>query len=273
MGHTVMSVVILSSAFWISDGAWERQRPAEVSIDVFSPVSLGEPVFVRLVVRNPIDKVVEIDLGANGVGVIRFALISGAGKKELMPEIREGIEEVGFITVAPFSSLRRDLVLNRWCQFPKVGVYRFEATLSAPTKYSGGEGDVLYAQKMFDVEIVPRDEIRLRRRCEALSAILMARKPRMEAIEDSAARDGIRFMLDGACVPAAKRLLQSKMEKSTGLSWLKNIGDEESIKELMAVAQADDRYYGNIAKRFLIDLEPKIGNSELRDKVKDIIKK
>lgn len=104
----------------------------EVSISLAkSKPRLNEPVILVFSFKNNSNKVVQIDLGANGKHAFRFSMQYPDGQIVTLPRIPEPEFTVsGIVRIAPGGEYSQKLVLNEWTKMPVDGKYTLSSALA-----------------------------------------------------------------------------------------------------------------------------------------------
>jgi hypothetical protein len=126
-------------------------------------VTLHEPVIAELVLWNSSPAAVEINVGQASEKSYRFTVTRPNGEQVVAgkPLWAQGAEALTWMRTAkiePAQSYARSLLLNEW--FPFDGEGRYEVSVAVP----GVDGVA-----SFEIDVLPRDENRLRGVCERLA--------------------------------------------------------------------------------------------------------
>jgi hypothetical protein len=206
---------------------------AGISLE-FSSYTLGEPVRARLVVTNRMNTPVQLELGRDRKENFEFVLIRPDGERttsSALPE-REGMFELGKISVAAGGRFDQMLLLNEWTTFTELGTYVVEAKLTAPVRTDAGPVAVPALRQAF--AIAARDEVSLVQACERLVQELERAHSVREARDAAFALVAIQ---DPLTVPYLERALGSKKYvEAIALNGLAAIADASAVRVLIAVA-------------------------------------
>lgn len=211
-------LVLLSNATYAQSG----EEPA-ISIQLAlesDALSLGEPVFAKLRVRNESVKPVKVDFGRNFIGNI-YLVVNGlkASPPGLPPG--GGISFLGEAIVEPGTILTRRLLLGEWYDFDKEGSYVVRLVLTS---------NPIHVESAVALEVGARDSARLAEACESVSstAILPEAEPVLLAAK------ALSQVSDEACIPAMVRTLKESFHAKHGaIAGLARIGTAEAIQALV----------------------------------------
>ena len=237
LGYWFALGIILGTPIDMASSAY-AQSPAkfldwsiETSKEVFYP---GEPILLTLSINNKGDQEQEIYFGGDGIGAFSFEIfdsnstIIAEGKKIE----RYGISSFVSTRVPPSTTVKKSVVLNRWC-----------STLLAPQQYhvvcnvgyrlfsefGGNKGGPLHDIKLrLDIEIAELDNPKFKKILQGLieqesriSALTPKTNDRTEIREWSyakrIAREMIVFTESTIAIPDQLRILRT--EQNMRLKW------------------------------------------------------
>jgi len=183
-------------------------------------LTLGEPVFAVLRLRNESVKPVKVDFGRNSIGNI-YLVVNGfkASPPGLRPD--GGISFPGEATLEPGTILTRRLLLGEWYDFDKVGSYGIRLVLTS---------NPIHIESTVALEIGARDSARLAEACERVfsTAILPEAEPALLAAK------ALSQVSDEACIPVMVRTLKESFHAKEGaIAGLARIGTDEAIQALV----------------------------------------
>jgi hypothetical protein len=147
------------------------QGQVTLSTMVDEAVTLNEPVVFKYVVTNESDRPVSMDFGFDRIGVFDLEAIGPDGRWQAGREkIREGGSRTETFSVSARSTYSQTAVLNEWLDFSKIGSYAVTVKFRGRLQQSASGGFAGQQIREFAVQVLPRDEPRLRATCEALLA-------------------------------------------------------------------------------------------------------
>lgn len=214
-----------------------QERNTEVSFSLTDPVyTLGAPVFLEFELRNASNDVVRADLGENRQGTFAISVTSPGGTTtpQVSLPLVGGLQRSGDIVVSPGGSHRQRLLLNKWVDFPDIGVYLVEVTMINPVWDRTGRRVPMEPFRT-QVRILPRNEVRLRETCERLATEIENSISVEFAVEAAEALGHVR---ENLAVPYLKRALESrKYVESQVVGALERIGTREAVDVLIALLE------------------------------------
>lgn len=170
-------------------------------------VTLHEPVWIDLTIRNGSAKPVEVDLGHNAKSNLAFVVSTAAGARLALPHAsEEGLGVSGEITVEPGRSHTERYLLNEWYTFPDAGIYSIEASLSGAPR-PGRRAITTSAPQILTVIVAPRDETRLEAVAKQLAGTAIQEKNTEKRM---AAANALSLIDDPVAVPYLIQLLRSR---------------------------------------------------------------
>jgi len=198
-----------------------------------SVVSLHEPVYLQLSVRNELSESVHFDLGPQGKQTFEFAVIAPNGSV-----VRTAPPELGAYvmgrpddrpTLAPGDTFAKTMVLNEWYPFPAPGSYVVRAKLTAPVLTESGATLELPPPQEIPLQVKPRDPERLRVVCEELSKKVLGG----HAEEAKNAAFALSYVDDPIAVPYLGRVLKHGFfGLDHAIAGLVRIGTSEAVQAL-----------------------------------------
>jgi hypothetical protein len=233
-----------SSCRWILAGvAWvicatavaqsEDGVDAGISLE-FTSYTLGEPVRARLIVTNRMNTPVQLELGRDRKENFAFVLMRPDGERTTLSASseREGMFELGKISVAAGGRFDQMLLLNEWTTFNELGTYILEANLKTSVRTDAGQVVVPALRQAFVV--AARDEVSLKQTCERLVQELERARSVRQARDAAFALVAIQ---DPLTVPYLELALGSKKYvEAIALDGLAAIADASAVRVLIAIA-------------------------------------
>ncbi len=150
----------------------DEQEAVTLSTTLVERVTLHEPVVFKYVITNASSRPVAMDLGFDRLGAFEFEAIGPEARRQLgRINLREGASRTETLSVPARASYSQTGVLNEWLDFSKTGPYVITVTFRGRVQQGAALAGGLGPQaQVFSVEVLPRDEARLRAACEALFA-------------------------------------------------------------------------------------------------------
>lgn len=213
----------------------------EMSLEILTEeITLHEPVFLEVALVNSGSTPVQVDLGIDGVGNYRFALVDSEGKRlEGAVLSGEGFHFEDAVTLDAGGQHKRRLLLDRWIHVEEAGHYRLEGWFSGGV--TSAEGRQLPPPKAQSLafEVLPRSEDRLAETCRQLALTAI----RLQDMDQSlTAAEALSRVGDPIAVPALDQVLRSGFLPTQNLAvqGLKRIGNKAAVEALSdALHQGD----------------------------------
>lgn len=191
-------------------------------------VTLHEPVIAPLVLWNDSSAPVEVNVGQSSEESYRITITRPNGErvtagKPLWAQGPSALAGVKKATVAPGQSYTRSLLLNEWATFDRPGIYGVLITLPGAAGVAS-----------FEVEILPRDESRLRDTCERLD------KDRRERHSegDIDPMRALSFVADDVAIPYLVEIASTEYFGTVlGIEGLVRVGDLQAVSALASFPQ------------------------------------
>lgn len=219
----------------------ERKQLLSFSLEA-SSVSLHEPVFVDLSIRNHFTENIRLDLGFNREGNLDFIILEPDGT-----EVRArragggGFGRSAEVVVGPEEVYRQRVLLNQWYQPAHPGTCRVRLALDSPIlKESGAALNVNLSQEMV-LQVTPRDPSRLREVCQHLAETAMS--PSAEPALDAAR--ALSYVQDLVAAPYLAQLTErglfTVVMKPIALRGLARIASAEGLSRVVSTLGPADR--------------------------------
>jgi hypothetical protein len=221
------------------------QKPLVVSYEPESPVSLHEPIFVKLTIGNRLNEVIKFDLGKNDKSNFSVTVTRPNGSLVRVPRINEsGFGTIGKHSINPSGSYNGKLLMNEWFDFNEVGTYKVEISLDSPIQTVSSKRVDAQVNNIFTIQIEPRNPTKLQEKCEGLFKIIETSNNYSEVLEAATA---LSFINDEVAVPYLKKALNSRKPVGiTALTGLGRIANKEAtgiVKETLHDPRADVAAY------------------------------
>jgi hypothetical protein len=216
-------------------------------------VTLHEPVIAQLVLWNASPAAAEIDVGQWGEKSYRITVTRPNGEqvvagKPLWAHGAEALTRLRTVKVEPAQSYTRSLLLNEWFAFD--GVSPYEVSIAVP----GVDGVA-----SFEVDVLPRDENRLRGFCERLAKD----ETEQRWTGDLSPARVLSFVADDIAIPYLVKIgSAADLGSGMGVEGLVRIGDLQAVSALASFPQ------GN---RGLLQLLGSTGSEPVRAAIKEIL--
>ena len=202
----------------------------EISGD--ADITLREPIFLVVTLVNSGRDAVEVDLGVEGLGSYRFALVHADGRRVEAPAVSaEGFSFEDAVTLDAGEQYRKRLLLDRFLQVDAAGTYRLEARFTGAVTGAGGRQLSAPAAPPLVLEVQPRSEERLAETCRQLAATATALRDMGESL---IAAEALSRVGDPVAVAALGQVLASGFlpTQSFAVQGLKRIGDSAAVETL-----------------------------------------
>lgn len=213
----------------------QANAPDEVHISYSlqdSHSTVGQPLILRFTIQNRTSNTVTVNLGQDRKGNFDFTVGEPGGRTVRLPRFsRDGISQIGQVSVAPKQTFSEDLILNELWQFTKVGEYTLTARMSAPVTDDEGRTVLKDSGTELHFAVEPRDIASLEQVCAHLLDKIFASKTYSEASE---AASELAQVHDPSAVPYIEKALSSgKQVEPILIAGLERIGDEPATRVLI----------------------------------------
>jgi hypothetical protein len=246
----------------------------------FPSFTLSQPVRAQLTIVNRTNAPAKLSLGRDRKENFSFLLTRPDGSKSKLPPLpkREGLYDLGRVTLESGHKFEQKLLLNEWTTFKDEGTYVLEVTLTTPIESESGAVHVPTFRKVFDV--TARDDVKLHQVCEQLAGQIELSRSVREARESASALAAIR---DPLAVPYLERALASKKYvEIIAVDALANIANAGAIQVLKAVANESPQwppdantttgYRSMLANEALTRLAETASDEEIKDRLHKAIR-
>ena len=230
-------------------------------------ISLHEPVYIALEVRNGGSSDLHLDLGANReANFVVFVTDPNGRTTGPLRESAEGLSRIGKVTVSPTDTFRSKLLLSKLFSFTETGEYSVEVRLDSSAFDASDSNLSKQATSKVTLTVLPRSPQKLQTTAQELSEeAIHARsyETRLQAVS------ALSYMGDPVAVPYLKRVLQEgqqiQIEAAQGLARIEN---PEAIDALVAAetTTTNTELRGQL-KIILRDLLNKVQESDTRAKI------
>jgi hypothetical protein len=252
-----------------------------------SPITLGEPVALEVLMTNLMSQGITFSPGANFNSNFHFVISAPDGKQIDLPpnRTRIGLYSGRFIYLEPGQTYTQRLILNELYAFDSVGTYSISATWEIPTKNGETKAEFLpilandgldaderqVKSKILDLKVSPRDESMLRKRCAVL--LLKVQESGEENLRAASFAEELSYIKDPVAIPYLKKLVKLKQERSA-LAGLMRIGSDEATAAMIEVAKSEfDENSASYARELLLKKFPEIRDPNIREKVRKAIER
>jgi len=213
-------------------GTGAPTQTVDVSFSLQEPrLTLHEPVFINLLMRNGLQETVTFDLGFDAKEGFRFAVTPPGGVPiRLPPYSRGGIGIGGKRTLEPGSSYTQRILFNELYQITKPGEYSITVRLEAPIRTPSGRDIAPPPPEMLRLLVSNRDAKRLADVCQRMAN--NASGGDIEAAHEAAF--GLSYVQDPVAVPYLGGVLRKGDfgAKSFAIRGLARIGTPEAVQVL-----------------------------------------
>ena len=198
--------------------------------------SLREPLTVEVRIKNGGSELLIGDLGANFKGNFVLTVTPPEGTViEPLHLAPSGFASAGHVTLRPGDQYTGTLVLNDWYDFSRVGTYTIGIALNGAFRTVAGSSVDTSTAETVRVQIVARDEKRLRAVCEKLEATIETAGSARVALDAARA---LSYVSDPIAVSYIRQVLsQTTRVDHILIDSLARIGNTEARQVLAGVAQ------------------------------------
>jgi hypothetical protein len=230
----VVGMALTAVASAIALGSPAASGDVRVSFDVKPSLTQHEPVILRLTFDNTSPDRIQIDLGRNAVGSLRFSLTPPNRATVTADPSRVtgpgGLFVMATKTVEPGERYFQEVLLNQWFGFEDVGAHRFEVEFRGAVKAGGAEVVAAPRTASWVIEILPRDEQRLREVCEEWLGRVRQRSDWDDAAHAARAISSINDPVVVEYLPAV--IATEMMVANYAIDALRQIATPEAVKVL-----------------------------------------
>ena len=229
-----------------------------------SVLSLHEPVVLTLTIANGRPEPIQVDLGKDRKENFKIAITPPKGEKVYLPQLRKsGFGRTGNVTIPGGQSYLQNIVLNEWYNFAGAGVYGIDVELAKPATAAG---NIVGGQSFrTTLEIGPRDEEALARRCEALASGVEASSSYERSAENALA---LSYVNDPVAVPyLARSLTANKLVEPIAIEGLERIATTGAVRALGPALNMSINHSSVLARSALARIQTRTADPEVREEV------
>ncbi len=271
-GALIMAVqVAMSGDTPIDLGVSSTLAPAQIT--------LHEPVIMAVQITSRATQQICIDMGWKFVAAFLIRVVTPDGKQiDLSTQVhRQGIlgRAPGVARcLNPNEKFTQRIILNEWYTFDVPGNYQITTTTGLPVLIPGSDTtseDRAKAEKreaQLNLKILPRDEVALKNRCEALMNRFQERS--WITPEQYHAADELSYIGDPIAIPYLSKLAEAHV--SLAVDGLARIGTDEAWEAMIAPAKSQYEPVAAKAKWYLQQNLAKIHDPKIREKIEGAIK-
>jgi hypothetical protein len=193
-----LGLLIFTGILTCPPGAASAAEAVVFSYSVTSPITLHEPVFIRVSISNGLPEQISLDLGKERKSKLLFSITQPDGLTASPPAIPEtGFGAQGRVSVPPDERYTQTVVLNEWYQPGQVGRYQIRVRLPAEIRTESGRKIDTSSDGTLSLEIRPRSAQTLERQCERLARSALDQTSGSKAAEAALA---LAYVEDPICV-------------------------------------------------------------------------
>lgn len=235
-----------------------------------SRLTLHEPVVLILEIANDNHDPIHIDLGSDRKENLLIAITPPSGGKVQLPQFRSsGISRVGDVEIGAGDTYVQSIVLNEWYAFKDIGPYDIEVRFAKPVlasyEVAGGRGT--FHTK---VEIEPRNEQVLARRCEDLLASI-ENSTSYERWSESAL--ALSYVKDPVPIPYLEKILvANKMIEPFAILGLERIATLEAVRALSSALEMTTNDVSTLARSALLRMESETTDPEVKEEIRRVVR-
>ena len=214
-----------------------------------SQITLHEPAFVDIGIKNLSVNAVQIDLGTDRKDAFIVLVRSPTGmllSREYRWPTIDVAGGVGRIIVDPSDTYSQHLLLNEWYDFPEAGRYEITLQVRSQIVSMGGSSLQTLQTAPISLEVLPYSPSVLERECKAFARLAL-RAGVYQAAADAAR--ALSYVIDPIAVPhLAEVLAQTRTHDAVVIAGLVRIGNRDAMQVLEASAQSDDESRSALAR-------------------------
>jgi hypothetical protein len=232
---------------------------------------------LRLLIENPLDEAVKIDLGPWSYGRLR-ATLTRPDKQISESRYSSGFGPSGIVSLAPHSFYETPLLANRWFDFDEVGTYVLDIALPGPLRNESGAALSHSIKGRTIVNVGLRDPEQLQRICADLTERAtkepLHAEDRVSADEDAMrAADALSYIKDPVAVPFFVKLLRSEARwQDRAIQGLARIADRESIEVLISQLRNQSQDLREQSREALSRVERTTKDIAIQQRIRDTLR-
>ena len=219
----------------------------------------------NLTITNGRPDPIEVDLGKDRKENFKIAITPPKGEKVYLPQLRKsGFGRTGNVTIQGGQSYLQNIVLNEWYNFAETSVYGIDVELAKPATAAG---NIVGGQQSFrtTLEIGPRDEEALARRCEALASGVEASSSHERSAENALT---LSYVNDPVAVPyLARSLMANKLVEPIAIAGLERIATPGAVRALGPALNMSINHSFVLARSALARIQTRTADPEVKEEV------
>jgi hypothetical protein len=266
-------ILLVSAVAFLSRGSAAATQTSPVSVEIAPAkltLSLHQPVYFSVTVRNESQLPVTVDLGWNRRSRLLLKVAKQSGEVVTVPQLDEGGAAFsGRVTLDPGQEYSHRTLLNRWFDFAEPGHYKVHIEVAGGrVSETADETPLPPSQADIEVTVLPRDPTQLQESCAALLR---------EALESSAgssersdaAVTALTYIVDPVAVPYLEQLLRSgKKLGPFAIQGLGRIANDQAVGLLIAALNDPDDDTRMSARSQLVRMAEATADPELRGRIR-----
>ena len=224
-----MSNVILLALFVSGELRAQPSAPLSVTLEK-TTISSGEPVLLRVSVKNTSYLPLEIDFGTNAEDDILISVIDPDGKRHDKPPPPPplGMTFFGWQHLDSGEEFSQVLVLNKWFDFKKTGEYHIDFQLKKPPTI--GSQPVSIQIPTLILNVTAYNPETLASVCHQFTAAIKKQNTPKESLRAATAERALSYINDPVAVPCWSQVLE--YADGLAISSLRKIGTLEAVTAL-----------------------------------------
>jgi hypothetical protein len=264
--HPSVLLLIVASTVLVSA---QSKNPVELSLEK-TTINVGEPVVLRVQVKNTMSAPVEVDLGLNGQDDILISIAGPSGKHSQKPKPgpREGMAFFGWKHLETGEEFSEALVLNEWFEFKETGQYQIEIKLKTPGKV--GQESLPIDTTSLTLEVRPYDREKLTSVCRDLASRIGKRESADDVLAAGAAERALSYIHDPIVVPYWDQVLE--YSALTAIPSLGRVGNSDAVRVLSRALRLPDKVSQLQARSVLQALAEKAPDPSVRIQAENALK-
>ena len=233
-------------------------------------ITLHEPVTLIFRLSNRTSQAVKVDLGQDRKGSFSFVVTGPDGVRRKLPAYsREGIGRIGRFSIKPGETYSQNILLNEWYDFPSPGEYQLAGQLMRPITLDDGVSQETDPGFRITLEISPRDEVALTKRCDALASLVERTNSSEEALDATLALSHVN---DPIAVAYLRRtLVAQKSVEPIAITGLERIADDAAVTALAEATKSQSVDTARLARASLDRIEKRTNDAQIRQRIEGIL--
>jgi hypothetical protein len=231
-----------------------------------STVTLNEPTYFDLEIRNNSSEAIAVDLGHNYKSSLVFSVETTEGAViDVPPLSSDGLGRIGRVQIEPRGQYKRKYLLDEWYAFHTPGDYSIRPGISTPIVSASGEVVHPNLSPGMKLTVTRRDPQKLATICESLIKKMLETTD-VEEISDASL--ALSYVQDPVAVKYVREgLKQGKLMWQYAITGLARIGNQEAVDLLTEIMSRGNDEAGAALARFHLEALSKRAEPDMRETI------